>query len=1320
MYDKTVDTEEQDEFKLTPEATAEMERDLQEYKQSEQTTQEYLKQTEKKPQQPQAAPTQQPAAEQETPTVEEQEELNPKQVEEKESMYADYGDRQPLGPLQNLVDFLAAPGQGLNDYVVDELNKIPGLNLKKGPKYKSDVNQAVREISSIVTPQIVIGRGLVKLGKAANVRVGHPLGQSQLIKSLGETGVWAGSGAWVDATNKLNEQDDNLTGWLKKTWPKTWSWVPDDIATMDGDTPDVIRLKNVNEGVYLGVGTDLFQATARLIRALRGMNEAAGFIPKSEKASAFFAKVKKRKPISEDPVENVLLTAAEKREEALDELGDYLAESTPNLDEPLPGIHNTFDGGEEAVRSVDEGGVLGAAADQAAIKKNLGSRGRMRNILSEAALKYMTNGGEVTRRQILEGLADQIKQADQYDYEYLLGKVSMKEINEAGDELVEILMDPRMDRGQLKLTLDQFKDNAKTLKGKVAPLTAVGYNAAFKAIMRYMDEYVNMDTLKAQAYLATSLGGQMADLAEGARYMEGADDVVARAQEQILDRMEYLLVEKGITSYHRGAGLANLRIWERAANIGASPERLKDIAENARSRTQDAIADLIERAKATTNTFREISKERPNYLAPLQMAWEFTDGNIDTLYKLNRYAQESTGVFRKAFLDGSPNTPSVIVQGYWANIYNSVLSAVSTPLKALMGNSAMMMLKPMSAFVGAAGRMDKKTFKRAWFQYTALTDSFQKGAQHMAQVFHKASIDPSSVGYIMRDDIARKNEETMDVLFSYAVAAEKDGNSGPMVLWEHAKMLNDLAENPILRFGANAMTALDGFTRAVMANVEARGRIYDKFIDGDVPLNGKTLKEANDQLYNEMFDSTGMITDKAVDYASREIALNLDNRGVDAIGSLINEIPAIKPFLMFPRTSANVMAMVDKFSPVSVFQREYNKLAYRRTDSFTGEEIIEILKSVGKPIDENIEATFRSYRAEILGRKAIGTMTVGLAVSLFLNDRIHGNGHYDNQRQKTRQDLDWKPRAIKAWDGKWYSYDGIPGISDWLAMTADVMDNFDVITQQDEGDFLNKMGFLLSANLTNKSMLAGVEPMFDVLRGNPAAMSRWLASFASAQVPFSGARNELGRLISPQLREVEQEFFDLLRNRNKFLDVFDTQNALPNKYDWIDGKLVGYSENFFTRAWNAISPIKQHDDVSPERQYLIDIEYDSRPIFNRSSNGVKYTPEERSELYSKIGQQKNFKRALQEIMKRYPAEMFRQSIKQAREDRKANPYLPDIDPGLWQNLYNEIDMALRDAKKTAEFTLSTYPDVRNREGLKMQDEYSQTRGEVYAPILENK
>ena len=103
------------------------------------------------------------------------------------------------------------------------------------------------------------------------------------------------------------------------------------------------------------------------------------------------------------------------------------------------------------------------------------------------------------------------------------------------------------------------------------------------------------------------------------------------------------------------------------------------------------------------------------------------------------------------------------------------------------------------------------------------------------------------------------------------------------------------------------------------------------------------------------------------------------------------------------------------------------------------------------------------------------------------------------------------------------------------------MDNFDSVTEADLATNLNKMGFILAANLTDKSMLAGLEPMNDVLRGNPAAMSRWAASFASSLAPFSGARNELGRLMSPELREVDMEFLQLLRNRNKYLDLIEPQ-----------------------------------------------------------------------------------------------------------------------------------------------------------------------------------
>jgi hypothetical protein len=415
---------------------------------------------------------------------------------------------------------------------------------------------------------------------------------------------------------------------------------------------------------------------------------------------------------------------------------------------------------------------------------------------------------------------------------------------------------------------------------------------------------------------------------------------------------------------------------------------------------------------------------------------------------------------------------------------------------------------------------------------------------------------------------------------------------------------------------------------------------------------------------------------------------------------------------MFPRTSANIIAMANKHSPISIFANDYNKLAMPGKN-FTVDEVVEILTSKGLPIDENIEQTFNTLRAEIRGRKAVGTITMMAAAGMFLNGNLRGNGHHDKERQKVRQELGWKPRTYKGWDGKWYSYEAMGPIADFLALTADVMDNFDTVTEDDLATTINKLGFLLSANLTNKSMLAGIEPMNDVLSGNPAAINRWAASFASSLAPLSGARNELGRLLAPQLREVDMEFTQLLRNRNKFTDVIDPNSALPDAHDWIDGKKIGYPENFFVRAFNAVSPMKVSDDLSPERQFLVDIEYDSRPSFMKNQKGIRYTPQERSELYSLIGKQGYFKKELQRIMQGTDAKAWKDSLQTARGNGS------QTDPALWQNLYKQINVALDRSKRLAEVQLSNRDDVLRRQYQQLYSAEMQKRG-VALPILENK
>lgn len=46
-------------------------------------------------------------------------------------------------------------------------------------------------------------------------------------------------------------------------------------------------------------------------------------------------------------------------------------------------------------------------------------------------------------------------------------------------------------------------------------------------------------------------------------------------------------------------------------------------------------------------------------------------------------------------------------------------------------------------------------------------------------------------------------------------------------------------------------------------------------------------------------------------------------------------------------------------------------------------------------------------------------------------------------------------------DGKWYSYEWLGPIGDWMALTVDVGDNFDTITTPIQEKFFNKMAFIL-------------------------------------------------------------------------------------------------------------------------------------------------------------------------------------------------------------------------------------------------------------------
>ena len=460
-------------------------------------------------------------------------------------------------------------------------------------------------------------------------------------------------------------------------FPKTFHWISNDWATLDGDSPEVKRAKSIAEGAGFGVLSSLLEASGTFLRAVRGTEQKTRLIAGPDSSKALFDELERAKFDKTTP-EDVFGDSIKSQEEALDEIGAFLLSKQRDLAEPVPilGVHDAFTEAESGVRTADPGGVLGAAVDAVRIAENIDtSYGRVGSVITESARKYGLKAEELTKRTVVNELVKSVKAGGNFAAEVNGKYLSPEQIYKRGEELAEILIDPRMETGMLKATLDQFKD-VTTEAGK--KLNQTGYAAVMNTIKGYLDEYVNMDSMRAAAYLVTSEGGQIADIAEGARYMDGTE-AVGRAQEQILDRLEYLMVEKGLAAHYWGSSLNYLNTWNRFSN---DPKLLAASGGNPLDDTDKALVRIVGRAKNAIESLRYMSAERPQFLVPLQMAYEFSDGNIDTLYKLQNFIHESLPNVRKAFLDFQPEIPNQIMQGVWSNIYNSVLSSTVTPTKA--------------------------------------------------------------------------------------------------------------------------------------------------------------------------------------------------------------------------------------------------------------------------------------------------------------------------------------------------------------------------------------------------------------------------------------------------------------------------------------------------------------------------------------------------------------------------------------------------------------------------------------------------------------
>ena len=1203
--------------------------------------------------------------------------------------------------------------QGVADFAADSLNFLlsptGAPKIPKATKYENKVAGFVRSVSSVLFPTMALqgaGMGLAsqaqaqavsKLGAANKI---NQLGNTAFMKFVGTRGVEAGASVAVGAVSSEYE-GENLAGQLKEIIPPQFDYIPDNWATMAGDSPDVKRAKNINEDLAMGFMIPMVGFAGKFINAVSEVKDVFKNAPKivgeSDQAVKYLA-ANKPKPTSEVP-EEALLEYQAKQDEALDELGYYNASKTADPNIPLKGVHDLYEFRETGLRTVDDFGIVGASIDAARIQGNKGTvNGRLGNFISGPALKYgaETAGGV---EEITIGLTKQLKEADRVGMVADDFSVSADEVAEAGDKLVLELFDPTASIEDMRRMLDpQITKN----QFGVEVLSQDGYADALSSVNTLVKEFQGMDIARAQAYTATSMAGQIADLAEGMRINRGSV-AIENAQEQILDKINFLQQLVGSTRYFTTQKRGLAALGERAKNLFKTPEQ---IANDIKEGYPVALRQIQSDSEKFTESWMYLQENRPDILDSFLELYELSDGRINTIAKMNEDILNSFTNFRPVY-DPNPEQPNIIAQAVRSNYYNSLLSAVGTATKALYGNLGGIVSEPVSYFAGALLRKDMKALQRGWMAYSAIFDTQKKALPYAGRVFMKASQNPNAVKGQSRLDLVIKQESKLDQYRYIAEQEAEQGRHGFKFLVKQYEEMQAMAADPVFRLVPNLFTGFDAWTGATLANAQARFRAMDELEMLGEAATPARIKELADVEYNSMFGADGIITDKAVKYSNADIALNLDTGLSKQVDGLLQTLPGLTPFLTFPTTMMNIVRVADDYlpAPLRSFQKDVNDLAYTSVQTFmeNPETMERILASRGHKVAQMDEVAKINALVDLknrtLGRKAVGTFVTSMVIGTVVKDKLYGDGLFsvtgdgsvDRQLDTARRkNSNFKPRTIVGPDGNRFEYSELlgPGLSNWVAAVANVADNFDMLGEAATENAFEKLSFVLGAALTDAAALSALRPLVEVLSGNKYAANRWAAGQINAMGPLAGMRNEFGRILDGGLKDFNNNIIEQLQNRNQMLGLIDQTNRLPTVISPVSGKAPN-KYSMLQRIWNAYSPLKVHPAMTKEEKFLYDIEYDYSSAFKRLQ-GVELTADERNALNAEMGEMEVFKNEVNRISRIAEA---RQTVKELKTLRRTFVGSQDVPIGK----YDQIHMMLRTAQKQAEQLAfnNLSPEMRN-------------------------
>ena len=1178
---------------------------------------------------------------------------------------------------------LSTAGLGYMDFFMDAAGTIiPGFDSiderwDKATMLDNPIHQQIRNILGVVLPSLHLGQFSTAqiTAKANNL--------PWIQRALLQTGaIGAGDAAIIGLSDQGEEHNafrviaDLLPGVFG---PKGRIPFPNSLVTLDSDSPAVRKRKNMLVDGGLAVLASTIGAFIEIKNAKPKMSwfeplDDASSKYKQLELEAVTESVEPDKLIRLQQIdellssgqlskqnENILINEKLNLEDTLGVIDDVDKAAKLDIDYRAKEIEAAQIRKGDQLELDFDADFYPASVEESAIARNVPTTGNTaRNMADTTAIKRGVSQGDPApiitdamrtkglmigpkSRDAIMGVAEETRDIGRFNAIVDGFRFSNKQMNAAAWDIYTSIVDPGSSLDDVRALFLENRDVKNLLLGrfKVEHINEEQARAAAFAMRDLVDRFLGREVSEASARAMDTLGRESATLAQSIKEMAPYIDD-DRAMDLIIDKMEFLMDEYALNKYISGWQLRNKNWFDQVP-----PKELDTVIDQLTKEFTDAENAIHARNMRFTKTLKELKVKNPTAMKPLVDAYAHTNGDVDTLAKLYKWAAQQVtplGLIKSP----DPKQLNLFARGMWGVRYNNVLSGISAP-RALQGNLYQLIVRPITAFMGHGlwGVTDNfAELRRTIYYNSSVFETNKRALKDAFSMMKKVHKNPDDMMKAFRKDFVFQGERAWDIMEDMRKVWEQEGNWGRILQYDLARTLTDLSKHKALRYGMTALTFPDAFTNTHMAHWLSRVRAYDDVFSELGYFKKSAVLTAEAEHYGRMFDENGLIKDQALKAISGEISLNLDDGVSKYLNKATTAYPILKDQLMFPRTSSNWIRNSLSWTPVSLIPgiNKYSKTLYASNQDEIAAALAE--HGIDMATTPNALALFKQLRAEYTGRVAFSTILVGSLYQYAMGGNIRGNGHYNaSRRKKERDQMGYEPKTINI-AGKWVSYEGFVGVEQILSIVGDFAYYRSDLDESLLQNWRSKLTWTIAASFFNDSPFEGLEPLIAGMNGDLTGWNRIIANSARSYLPLSGAAGVLATSIDNAQKDLSGEIWEYVANR---LPGFN--HSLANQIDIWTGEPLNDIQNPVLKVLNSLSPIKISGTDEPWRQWLLESGWDGLGRLRMDSTGsYEYTPKEREIIYDFIGEQKLYKE-VQRLMKN---KAYEEDLKQLRKLRNSN------------------------------------------------------------------